>query len=106
MLQPMERPPTSRAPRLAASMMPGPPLVADLALDAERSLVTDFLQRLHEFLDVDLALAQRDFLAPGSGYLGSDGVLDVDAADVRPQDFDGPDRVALFVQDHVGRIEV
>ncbi len=27
MLQPMETPPASRAPRLAASMMPGPPPV-------------------------------------------------------------------------------
>ena len=39
-------------------------LVADLALDDERPGVADLLERLHESLDVDLALAQGNFLAP------------------------------------------
>ena len=34
------------------------------------------------------------------------GVLDVDGADVRAQDLDGPDRVAHVVEQHVGRVEI
>src|SRR4051812_28745973 len=57
-------------------------LVADLAFDAQRALVADLLERLEELLDVDLALAQGDFLAPGAGDLRAPGVLHVHAADV------------------------
>src|SRR5690606_22159769 len=81
-------------------------LVADLALDAQRALVADLLQGVDELADVDGALAERDLLAPGAGGLRGEGVLDVDAADVRGEDLDGAERVALVVEQHVGRVEV
>src|SRR5438067_2538688 len=72
-------------------------LVADLALDAQRATVADLLERLDERLDVDLAAAQRHLLAPLPRRRRAVGVLDVDAADVRPEDFNSPQRVALVV---------
>ena len=44
-------------------------LVADFAFDAEGALVADFLQGLHELLDIDLALAEGDFLADATNVL-------------------------------------
>src|SRR5581483_2708141 len=73
-------------------------LVADLALDAQRPAVADLLQSLHELADVRLPLAERHLFAPLAGHLRAVGVLDVDAADVRPEDFDRLDRLALVVQ--------
>src|SRR5258708_4519785 len=76
-------------------------LVADLALDDQGAGVADPLQRGDELADVDLALAQGDLLAPLPGDFRPPGVLDVDAADVGPEDLDGPDRVAHVVEEHV-----
>ena len=45
-------------------------LVAYLSLDAKSPSITYFLQRLHEFLDVDLPLAKRHFFSPGAGTVG------------------------------------
>ena len=42
-------------------------LVADLALDDQRAGVADRLEGPDEPADVDLALAERDLLAPASG---------------------------------------
>src|SRR5579875_3856545 len=81
-------------------------LIADLALDAQRSAITDFFQGQHKGADVDLALAEGHFFAPDAGCCRSIGVLDVNAADVRSQDFHGPKRIALIVKQHVGGIEI
>src|ERR1043166_4646793 len=59
-------------------------LVADFAFDAERALEADFLEPLDEFADIRLPLAERDFFAPGSWHLRPVGILDVNAANVRP----------------------
>src|SRR6266404_620633 len=80
-------------------------LVADFALDAERAAVADFLQRLHELLDVRLSASERHFLAPLSRYFRTVRVLDVDAADIGTQNLDRPDRIALVVEEHVGGVE-
>src|SRR2546428_14172721 len=48
----------------------------------------------------DLTGAEGDFLAPfEAGLLGEGGVLDVDMADMPPQDFDGFDGVASAIED-------
>src|SRR5579875_441205 len=81
-------------------------LIADLALDAQRSAITDFFQGQHKGADVDLALAERHFLAPDAGPCRSIGVLDVNAADVRSQDLHSTERITLIIKQHVGRIEI
>ena len=40
------------------------------------------------------------------GCFRSPGVFDVDRANIRPEDLDGPDRVAHVVEQHVGGVEV
>src|SRR5262245_53479397 len=76
-------------------------LVADFALDAQRPAITDLLQRLNKLANVRFPLAQRHLVAPGPRDFGADRVLDVNAANVGPEDLDRPDRVALLVQQHV-----
>src|SRR5262249_38107614 len=83
-----------------------PLLVAHLALDAQRAFVAHLLQRLHELLDVHLALPERHLLAPGAGHGGPVGVLDVDAADVRSKHLHRSQWIALVVEEHVGGGEV
>ena len=81
-------------------------LVADLALDAQRAAIADFLAASSRTPDVHLPLAQRHLLAPAARRRRSLGVLDVNAANVRAEDFHRPQWIALVVQQHVRRVEV
>src|SRR5262249_35206077 len=64
-------------------------LVADLALDAQRTAVADLLQRPDELLDIGLTVAQRHLLAPLARRRRAVGVLHVYAADVGAENLDG-----------------
>ena len=63
-------------------------LIADFAFDHQWTAVADSLEGLNEELDVYLAFAERDFRAPCSFHFCANGVFDVDAANVRAEDFD------------------
>src|SRR5579884_227521 len=81
-------------------------LIAYFPLDAQRSAVANLFQSRDKSTDVDLPLTERHFLTPDSGRLWPITVLDVNAADVRSQNLHGPQRIALVIKQHIGRIEV
>src|SRR5437870_540360 len=81
-------------------------LIAHLPLNAQGTAVADFLQGLNELTDVDLALTQRDFLAPVAWNGRPIGVLDMDAANIGAQDLDCSERVAFIIKQHVRRVEI
>src|SRR5262245_29125883 len=62
-------------------------LVANLAFDAQWTLVADLLQRLDELFDVRLTIAERHLLAPLARRGRAIRILDMDAADVGAEDF-------------------
>src|SRR5947209_4625700 len=76
-------------------------LVADLALDAQRTAIADLLQRLYEGANVHLSLPERHLLAPGAGDGRPARILDVDAADVRAEHLYRTQRISLVVEQHV-----
>ena len=51
-------------------------LIADFPLDAQRPPIADPPQRLDEQRNVDLPLAQGNFLAPGAGHGRPVGIFD------------------------------
>jgi hypothetical protein len=63
-------------------------------------------QHPEERRPVDLAGAHHHLAAPGARLAGEHGVLDVDLPDVGQQHAERLHRVALVVEDHVGRVEV
>ena len=81
-------------------------LIADFALDDERSRIAVLLERIHKFADIDLSLAQGHFLSPLPGDGRAPGVLDVHGPDIGAEDLDGANRVAHVIEQHVRRIEV
>src|SRR5438132_8632914 len=81
-------------------------LIAHLALDAQCPAVPRLLERLDKLTDVYLSLSERDFFPPVAGDFRAVRILDVDAADVRTEEFDRLLRIALVVEQHVGWIEV
>jgi hypothetical protein len=66
----------------------------------------DFLQPLNDERKIYLTLTDRDFAAELFRINRPQPVLGVDALDVRRQNFDGINRVALAVENEIGEIEI
>src|SRR5262249_38276551 len=81
-------------------------LVPHFTFNTQWPLIADFFQSFDELAYVDLPPSQGDLFTPVDGDGWPVCVFDVNTANVGSKNFDGPEWIALVVEQHVGRVEI